>query len=73
MIRISKKTNQILNVVKARNNFKDKSQAIDFVTHEYAESLLEPELRPDFIKKMVIISREKSILVESFEKRYGLK
>jgi len=33
----------------------------------------EPELRDDFILKMREIDLEKSILVEDFGKRYGLK
>ena len=73
MIRISKRTNQILNIVKARHNLKDKSQAIDFMTNEYANTLLEPELRPEFIEKMGEIAKQKSIPVEEFEKRYGLR
>jgi len=34
MINISKQANQILNIVKARHNLKDKSAAIEFVTLE---------------------------------------
>jgi len=38
------------------------------------KSLLEePELREDFILKIRDIDREKSIIVEDFRKRYGLK
>lgn len=33
----------------------------------------EPELRPDFIRRMKDIDREESIVVEDFRKRYGLK
>ena len=33
----------------------------------------EPELRPDFIRRIRDIDREKSIMVEDFGKRYGLK
>ena len=38
------------------------------------KSLLEePELRKDFILRMRDIDVEKSIIVDDFEKRYGLK
>ncbi|MFH1562924.1 MAG: hypothetical protein ABIF11_05850 [Nitrospirota bacterium] len=38
------------------------------------KSLLEePELREDFILRMRDIDMEKSIMVDDFEKRYGLK
>lgn len=73
MIDISKKTNQVLNIVKARHNFKDKSQAIDFITIEYAVHHLEPGLRPELVEKMKQIAKEKSIPVDNFEERYGLK
>jgi hypothetical protein len=33
----------------------------------------EPELRRDFIMRMKEIEQEKSIMVEDFGKRYGLK
>ena len=33
----------------------------------------EPELREDFISRMRDIDLEKSIIVDDFEKRYGLK
>lgn len=68
--------NQILSIVKARFNFKDKSEAINFVTMKYGEEFLEPELRPEFIEKMKKIEKEKTIRIGSFEdfkKRYGGK
>jgi len=52
MIEISKNTNQVLNIVKARYNLRDKSQAIEKVVLEYGEEMLEPELRPEFIQKI---------------------
>jgi hypothetical protein len=33
----------------------------------------EPELREDFILRMKDIDKEKSIIVEDFEEKYGLK
>jgi hypothetical protein len=35
--------------------------------------LEEPELRKDFISRMRDIDLERSIIVDDFEKRYGLK
>ena len=52
MIKISNQANQILNIVKAKHNLNDKSQAIELVILEYGKDFLEPQLRPDFIKKM---------------------
>lgn len=76
MIKISDKANQILNIVKAKYNLNDKSEAIEHVLLEYGDDLLEPELRPEFIEKMKKRSKQKTIDIgsmEDFKKRYGLK
>jgi len=58
MIDISKQANQILNIVKARHNLKDKSKAIEKVILDYGEDILEPELKPEFIRKIKSIEKE---------------
>ena len=58
MIDISKQANQILNIVKARHNLKDKSDATERVVLDYGENFLEPELRPEFIQKIKRIEKE---------------
>jgi len=75
VIDLPEEVNQILNIVKARYNLKDKSQAISKVVFEYGQDFLEPQLRPEFIEKMKKISQEKPITVgdiEQFKKKYGL-
>ncbi len=52
MINISEESNHVLNIVKAKHKLKDKSEAIDFVTKEYGQELLEPELRPEFAERI---------------------
>lgn len=51
MININERSNKILNVIKAIHSLKNKSEAIDFMTKDYEEKLLQPELRPEFVKK----------------------
>jgi len=58
MINISEDANQVLNIVKARFNLKDKSEAIERVVLNYGGDLLEPELRPEFIQKIRQIEKE---------------
>jgi len=58
IINISKDANQILNIVKAKHNLKDKSEAIELVTMEYGEDLMGPELRPEYIEKIKRIEKE---------------
>jgi hypothetical protein len=72
MIDIDKRTNQVLNIVKAQYGLKDKSEAIEKVVDIYEEEVMEPELRPEYIEKIKKIRKEKSIKVKSFEDRYGL-
>ena len=73
MIDIDKHTNQVLNIVKAQYDLKDKSEAIEKVVDIYEEEVMEPELRPEYIEKIKKIRKENSIKVKSFEERYGLK
>jgi len=61
VINIDERVNRVLNIVKAKYGLKDKSQAIALVVSEYEESFLEPELRPDYIKKLKRIEKEKGI------------
>ena len=72
IINIDKHTNQVLNIVKAQYDLKDKSEAIEKVVDIYEEEVMEPELRPDYIEKIKKIRKEKSIKVKSFEDEYGL-
>ncbi len=76
IININKKANRILNIVKAKYDLKNKSEAINIVTEEYAEEILEPQLRPEYIKKLGKIKKEKSVKVGSLgnlRKRYEMK
>lgn len=73
MIQISDEANQILNIVKAKYDLKDKSHAIERVILEYGEEFLEPQLRPEFIQKIKKNETEKVIMVKDFKKHFGLK
>lgn len=70
IINISDRTNQILNIVKAKYGLKDKSQAIEIMTSEYEENLLEPELKPEFVEKLTRKQKEKTIKIVNFKKHY---
>jgi hypothetical protein len=74
LINVSEKTNRLLNILKAKYGLKDKSEAIDLMAELYEKELLEPELRPEYIKKAEGIMKEKAIQVGSvaeMRKRYG--
>jgi len=72
IINIDEKTNRILNILKAKYGLKDKSQAIDVMAQQYEKELLEPELRPEYIKKMKKRQKEKTVEIKDFRKHFGL-
>jgi hypothetical protein len=73
LVTLDENTNRVLSVVKAKYNLKDKGEAIRFVVDHYIEEVNEPELRPEFIKKMrQIEKRNKFIQIDDFAEHYGL-
>ena len=74
IVNISDENNQIINIIKAKYNLKDKSEAINKIIEEYAEILLEPELKPDYIEKIKRIMENETPIyigsVEELNKRY---
>ena len=46
IIDISKRANRVLNIVKAKYGLRNKSEAIERMSREYEEHILEPSLRP---------------------------
>ena len=72
LVQIDENTNRVLNIIKAKYDLKDKGEAIAFIIKQYIEQENEPELKPEFIKKIHEIERQKSIQVEDFSKTYGL-
>ena len=57
VINIPENVNRVLNIVKAKHGLKDKSEAITLVVDEYENLLLEPELRPEYVKKIKDIEK----------------
>lgn len=72
-IELDKETNRIINIVKAERDLKDKSQAVNMIVKEFGMVLLEPELRPEYVKKLKRIERERTVSKEEFEKRLKVK
>jgi aspartate aminotransferase-like enzyme len=73
MINITEHSNRILNIIKAKYGLRDKSEAINIVVEEYEVAVLEPELRPEYVKKALKIHKQPSIkvgAVENLRKRY---
>lgn len=68
MINIDERANRVLNIVKAKYGLRDKSEAINIVVEEYEENFLEPELRPEYKKKIIGIVKGRHLSREEFEK-----
>ena len=68
MINIDEETNRVLNIVKAKHGLRTKSEAINLVVREYEENFLEPELRPNYRKKLQKIMKGRHISREEFVK-----
>lgn len=60
-IEIPDNENRVLNIVKGQHGLKNKEQAITMIIKLYGEEMLEPELRPEFIKEMKRIEKQKGI------------
>ncbi|NOR84952.1 DUF2683 domain-containing protein [archaeon] len=75
IIKIEEHTNQVLNIVKAKYGLRDKSAAINLMASQYESELLEPEFRPEYIKKLQQLKTQTPIAVgtvENLKKRIGL-
>ena len=72
MVNISSDANQVINIIKAKYNLKDKSEAIEKIVLDYGSNILEPELRPEFIEKMNMRQKEKTVKITDFKKHFKL-
>jgi len=73
MVQISEKANRVLNIIKAKYALRDKSQAINKMAEEFNDVLLEPQLRPEYLKKLKKIEVEGTVSEEEFEKMLKVK
>ncbi len=71
IVEISEEANIVLNIVKARENLSDKNKALNLVVTQYGKELLEPELRPEFLVKLIEAQSEKTIKIKDFASHYS--
>ena len=57
IIKLNEHQDRILNIVKGKYGFKNKSEAMNYIIDKF-EDLLEPELRPEYIKKIKDIQKK---------------
>jgi len=67
MVRLNEHEYRIVNVVKGKFGLKNISKAVSLIIDEYGEKLLEPELRPEYVKKLEEIRRGKYTRFDSID------
>lgn len=72
IINIHERANRIINIVKAKENLKDKSDAINLIIELYEKEMLEPELRPEFINEVLKAQKGEVIEIGDWNKHFGL-
>jgi len=72
LITLDDRSNRVLNIIKAKFGQRNKSEAIEWLIERYENELLEPELRPEFIKRMGRRAKEPDIEVRDLGEHFGL-
>ena len=72
IVNIDERANRILNIVKAKENLKDKSDAINLILNIYGKEMLESELKPEFIKELLAAQNEEIVKVDNWDEYFGL-
>jgi hypothetical protein len=58
IINLGEHQDRILNIIKGKFGLKNKSDAVNFILQKYEEDILEPELRPEYVKKIKNIEKK---------------
>ena len=65
VVELSEHANRVVNVVKAGEGLRGKSEAIERIVEEYEEKVLDPHLRPEFVADVQRIRKGKFRKVRS--------
>ena len=71
---IKEKTSHTISVIKrkAKEDLNDKSDAINLIVEIYGKEMLEPELRPEFIKELLESQNQKTVKVKNWNEHFDL-
>lgn len=59
IINFTEENNWLLNVIKARYSLGNKSDTVNFLLQKFGKQELEGEVRPEYLKKLAKIRKEK--------------
>jgi Protein of unknown function (DUF2683) len=68
---LSEHVNRVVNVVKARDGLKGKSEAIESNVVAYKQEILDPALRPEFVADLERVRRGKFRRIRSLDEVLG--
>ena len=57
VVDLSEHANRIVNIVKARDGLRGKTEAIEVIVAAYEETILDPALRPEFVEGLQRVRR----------------
>jgi hypothetical protein len=67
IVELGEQEDRVLNIVKGKYGFRNKSDAVNFVIAKFEEELLEPELKPEYVDKLGKILSQKGTRFKSVE------
>ena len=71
VVELSEHANRVVNVVKARDGLRGKSEALESIVAAYEETILDPALRPDFAADLQRIRKGKFRKIRSLNEVLG--
>lgn len=58
IVNLGEHQDRVLTIVKGKFGLKNKSEAVNLIVSEYEQNFLEPELRPEYVKKIKNIEKK---------------
>lgn len=58
IVHLGEHEDRVLTIIRGKFGLKNKSDAVNFVIHQYEDELLEPELRPEYVEKLQHLERK---------------
>ncbi len=59
--------NRIIQIIKGKFGLKTKSEAVNLAIKKYGDEMLEPELRPEYVRNLQKIKEQKGARFKSIE------
>ena len=52
IINLETRQERVVNTIKGKYGFKNKSEAVNFIVEQYEDRILEPELKPEYLERL---------------------